>query len=276
MKPKTKTKRKSKNLFAPKYPDEWTAADSDAADAEGWNIWEADGRGVLEIERNGKHNPPHENAPTYKYDNDAIDHVRRCAADGSALHARALAIHRRYRAMQLTVQVAASSGGHGDVDVAFFPEAPVDGGCDDREVEFTKTISHDDGLMVLEQLASALGNPAPAMGRLWWRADDLEELVSHVDRVAKAGGRILSIDPSPTDISYIFEIDKATADAALGYHVGAEEWLNADHYVVECLDDGGRYVRATRRKFPDEASAQKYVKTIARRRAARIRPVWED
>ena len=116
----------------------------------------------------------------------------------------------------------------------------------------------------------------PVTGRLWWRADDLEELKDDIDRVARAGGRILSIDPSPVDISYIFEIDRTTADERLGYHVEDEEWLTADHHVVECMDDDGKYVLATRRKFPNQASAQKYANTIARGRHARIRPVFKD
>lgn len=116
----------------------------------------------------------------------------------------------------------------------------------------------------------------PVMGRLWWRADDPEEFVTHVADVAKAGGRILSVDRSdPTCISYVFEIDMATADAKLGYHVEDDEWLTADHYVVECQDDDGKYVRATRRTFPDKASAKKFADPIARSRSPRIRPIYE-
>jgi hypothetical protein len=275
------TKRKTKtepNLFAPEYPDQWTAADANAADAEGWNIYEATGYGVLEIERNQCNDPPHEDAPTYEYDDDATEHVRIRAAHGSELHARALAIHRSYRETQLTVMVS-TAGEENDqsVMVAFFPEVDVGGDApgDGRQCEAAKTISRDDAFLVLEQLKDALGNPSPVMGRLWWRADDLEELVSHVDRVAKAGGRILSIDPGPTDISYVFEIDKATASAKLGYAVGDEEWLIADHFVVECRGDDGKYVRATKRRFPDQESAQKYADTIARSRQAWVRPVYE-
>lgn len=159
-KTKAKTKRKPKNLFAPDYPDHWTAADDDAACAEGWNIFEADGRGVLEIERIDCNDPPHENAPTFKYDDDAIEHVRIRALQGSELHARALAIHRKYRAEQLTVMVGPSSDGHG-VTVAFFPEVDIEGDINDnngdRENEATKTISRDDAFLVLEQLQAALG-----------------------------------------------------------------------------------------------------------------------
>lgn len=149
----------SNNIFAPEYPDHWTAADDDAAAAEGWGIFEADGRGVLEIERIDCNDPPHEDAPTFEYDDDAIEHVRIRALQGSELHARALAIHRKYRSEQLTVVIGPSSAGHG-VSVAFFPEVDIDGSNGEREVEATKTISRDDAFLVLDQLQEALGRKA--------------------------------------------------------------------------------------------------------------------
>lgn len=155
------TKQKQANVFAPEYPDQWTATDADAANAEGWDIFEVDGRGVLEIERNDCNDPPHENAPTWESDDAAIEHVRVRALQGSELHARALAIHRSYREKQLTVMVS-SSGEEDDqsVIVAFYPEVDFEGevgDIDDRQYEATKTISRDDAFLVLEQLQESLG-----------------------------------------------------------------------------------------------------------------------
>lgn len=64
-------------------PAEWSRADSEAALAEGWDVWDADG--VLEIQRD-------DDAEVFDSDAGAIAHVQRRAAEGSDLHARALKV----------------------------------------------------------------------------------------------------------------------------------------------------------------------------------------
>jgi len=82
-------------LLHPHFPeDRWTIADAHAADAEGWNIFEA--HGYLEIERNDVNHPPYQDAPHWNSDDDAIDFVKAKAAEGSERHQRALAIHEKY------------------------------------------------------------------------------------------------------------------------------------------------------------------------------------
>ena len=85
---------------APAHPSspqvDWTNADEDAARAEGWAIYDADGG--LEIEKNDTSDAPYEGAPEFKDDAEALAHVERRAAAGSELHRRALEIHRAWRA----------------------------------------------------------------------------------------------------------------------------------------------------------------------------------
>jgi hypothetical protein len=76
----------------PDFPDaQWTVADANAAEAEGWNIYDAGG--VLEIGRNDVNHD--ENTLTFADHDDAVVHVSICARAGSELHQRALAIHHR-------------------------------------------------------------------------------------------------------------------------------------------------------------------------------------
>lgn len=63
---------------------EWTAADSEISSREGWSVFNLeDGR--PEIQRDDE-------LDVFKDDDAAVAHVRRCAAAGSDLHRRALAV----------------------------------------------------------------------------------------------------------------------------------------------------------------------------------------
>lgn len=77
----------------PDFPDvNWTVADAEASDREGWNIYEA--HGGLEIERNDTSDV--EGAPHFESDDAAVESVFECAASGSERHARAMVIHAKY------------------------------------------------------------------------------------------------------------------------------------------------------------------------------------
>lgn len=77
----------------------WSRKEEDRADSEGWNIFHAsrDGIEVYEIERNDTNDPPHEKAPYFQWDEDAVAHVAREARRGSAFHRKALRVHRAWR-----------------------------------------------------------------------------------------------------------------------------------------------------------------------------------
>ncbi len=74
--------------------DEWTAEDSAAASAEGWDVFDVNGGEDMQIQR---HDDP-QNAegepvePTFECDGDAWKHVVTQARAGSALHIKALKV----------------------------------------------------------------------------------------------------------------------------------------------------------------------------------------
>lgn len=82
------------NRCHPDFPDDWAPKDEDIAGREGWAMVES--RGGLEIQRCDVNDLPYQNAPHFKYDDDAQEHVRQRAMQGSDLHQRALAIHDKY------------------------------------------------------------------------------------------------------------------------------------------------------------------------------------
>jgi hypothetical protein len=91
--PRTKPEART-SLVHDDFPDDhWTLDDASAADAEGWNIYDAGG--VLEIERNDTNDV--EGATFFPTDDDARDHVTRRALEGSEMHQRALKIDQKYR-----------------------------------------------------------------------------------------------------------------------------------------------------------------------------------
>lgn len=65
---------------------EWTPADCAAACDEGWCVFNVDGGGPLEIERDDE-------AEVFESDDEAIAHVRRRAKAGSELHQKAITLH---------------------------------------------------------------------------------------------------------------------------------------------------------------------------------------
>lgn len=67
---------------------DWGPDDSAAATKEGWDIFDCGPR--LEIERIDS---PEDGGPLFEGDDEAIEHVRKKAAEGSDLHRRAIAIH---------------------------------------------------------------------------------------------------------------------------------------------------------------------------------------
>jgi len=70
--------------------EKWSDADSAAATAEGWNIFDSDERG-LEIERIDC--PDDRDEPAFDCDDAAVAHCVRRAAEGSEMHKRALTIY---------------------------------------------------------------------------------------------------------------------------------------------------------------------------------------
>lgn len=69
---------------------EWTTADSEAAIAEGWDLFETNrADGHMEIQR-------HDDETSFELDGDALDHVIAKADEGSALHAKALHMHNEH------------------------------------------------------------------------------------------------------------------------------------------------------------------------------------
>ncbi len=113
-----------KALSKPAHPgldDRWTVRDQARACREGWAIYEAARYGitVLEIERNDVNDPPYEDAPQFKSDEEAIAHVRRRAREGSRLHRRALELHRRWR-RRWRVQFSQSDDEDGPAEQGWF------------------------------------------------------------------------------------------------------------------------------------------------------------
>lgn len=75
-------------MTEPTTGEAWSRADSEAALAEGWDVWDAEG--VLEIQRD---DDPERGARAFGSDAAARDWVMRRAAAGSDLHARAYRLH---------------------------------------------------------------------------------------------------------------------------------------------------------------------------------------
>lgn len=76
-------------VWKPGHRDEdWTAEDCWRACDEGWCLFDCDGRGVREIQRDDE-------AGIFADDAEAIGHVMRRAREGSWLHRRALRIDRQ-------------------------------------------------------------------------------------------------------------------------------------------------------------------------------------
>lgn len=70
--------------------DRWTRRDSAHASAEGWDLFDVDGTGLLEIERVDEHE-------RFTWDDEAVDYVRRRAMGRRPLHRKALRIHRHFQ-----------------------------------------------------------------------------------------------------------------------------------------------------------------------------------
>lgn len=73
----------------------WARADSAAATAEGWDVFDVDSSGRLEIERIDDPRDSEDNAlePRFSSDTEALIYIESRAAEGSSLHLRALAQH---------------------------------------------------------------------------------------------------------------------------------------------------------------------------------------
>lgn len=87
----------------------WTNADSDAAEAEGWNLWECEPsvHGPFQLLHD-------EEASVFQYHQQAWLHVAKRAAQGSPLHLKALAFLREHNpaeAVEIRRQAALQPGG---------------------------------------------------------------------------------------------------------------------------------------------------------------------
>lgn len=71
---------------------QWSAADAAAVEGEGWNVFERGNDGSLEIEADSEY--PIFVRDGCHHDNEAVAFVEKQAAAGSAVHMRALALHR--------------------------------------------------------------------------------------------------------------------------------------------------------------------------------------
>jgi len=74
----------------------WDVGDNLNAEALGWGLFDTGSDGHPHFEIQGIDDPERGYPPEFESDADALDYVIARAADGSDLHARALAIHRQY------------------------------------------------------------------------------------------------------------------------------------------------------------------------------------
>lgn len=66
----------------------------------------------------------------------------------------------------------------------------------------------------------------PTHGRIWWIANSKDELIQSLIDLTAKGAVIESVSSaSPVDYSYVFRLERANADAVLGYEPDDEEWL---------------------------------------------------
>ena len=69
----------------------------------------------------------------------------------------------------------------------------------------------------------------PAIGRLWWIAEDQQEAQSMKRELGEKGVLLVELKPQgggSSRVDVLFSIDKALASKILGYEVSDEEWLD--------------------------------------------------